>query len=77
MSASRTTDYFGSGTHAARPATPNIRAGETALYYETDTLLTFGWTGSAWLEVNPVPTGGTTSQVLTKNSNADFDVKWA
>jgi hypothetical protein len=24
-----------------------------------------------------VPTGGTTGQVLMKNSNADYDVSWA
>lgn len=46
------TDYTGHGTHAARPATPNIPAGATALYYETDTTNTFVWTGSAWTQIN-------------------------
>ena len=32
-----------------------------------------GWTSASGLFV---PTGGTTGQVLTKNSNADYDVSW-
>lgn len=42
------TDYVGRGTHAARPASPNIPAGATAAYYETDTATVFFWNGSAW-----------------------------
>jgi hypothetical protein len=52
------TDYLGSGTHAERPATPNIPATGTAFYYETDTTDTFGWTGSAWVQ-NLGTTGAT------------------
>jgi hypothetical protein len=40
--------YLGHGTHAARPATPNVAAGVVAIYYETDTLQTFIWDGAAW-----------------------------
>lgn len=40
--------YFQTGTHAGRPATPNVPANITAFYYETDTLSLFYWTGSAW-----------------------------
>ncbi len=47
-------DYVGRGTHAARPVTPNINSGGTALYYETDTTNSFIWSGSAWVQVNGV-----------------------
>ena len=47
------TDYFGRGTHAARPTTPNIPSGATAFYYETDTGNTMVWSGTAWVQVNP------------------------
>lgn len=46
------TDYVGRGTHAARPVTPNIPTGATALYYETDTGVAFTWSGSVWVAVN-------------------------
>ncbi len=35
------------------------------------------WITAAEVEGGVVPTGGTTDQVLAKNSNADFDLKWA
>jgi hypothetical protein len=44
------TDYVGRGTHAARPATPNVPAGSTAIYYETDTTNIFYWNGAAWVQ---------------------------
>lgn len=46
------TDYFAEGLHSARPATPNIPTGATAIYYETDSLNTFAWSGSAWIQIN-------------------------
>jgi hypothetical protein len=46
------TNYFGQGTHAARPTTPNVPSGATAFYYETDTSNTFVWSGVAWVQVN-------------------------
>lgn len=46
------TDYIAEGTHAARPTTPNVPAGASSLYYETDTSNTFAWSGSAWVQVN-------------------------
>lgn len=52
------TDYLGEGLHAARPATPNIPAGGTAIYYETDTTNTFAWSGSAWVQINGTGGGG-------------------
>lgn len=50
------TDYMGVGLHSARPATPNVPTGCTALYYETDSTNTFAWSGSAWVQING--TGG-------------------
>lgn len=46
------TDYMGRGTHAARPASPNVPATGIAIYYETDTANTFVWNGSAWVQIN-------------------------
>lgn len=46
------TDYLAEGTHAARPVTPNVPTGGTALYYETDTTNTFAWSGAAWVQIN-------------------------
>lgn len=44
--------YVGHGTHAARPASPNVASGVSPVYYETDTTNTFLWTGSAWTQIN-------------------------
>lgn len=46
------TDYIGSGTHSARPTSPNVPSGATAVYYETDTTNTFAWSGTAWVQIN-------------------------
>jgi hypothetical protein len=51
-------NYVGAGTHAARPATPSVPTGGSALYYETDTTNTFVWTGAAWVQVNGGGGGG-------------------
>jgi len=53
------TDYLGYGTHAARPAAPNIGTGVTAVYYETDTGNTFAWSGAAWVQLNAAGGAGT------------------
>jgi hypothetical protein len=34
-------------------------------------------TGSGTITINPLPIGGTTAQVLSKNSNANFDAGWS
>lgn len=38
------------------------------------------WSGSAWVDLVPLarllPAGGTTGQVLRKQSNTDYDVGW-
>jgi hypothetical protein len=47
------TDYIQHGTHASRPATPNVGTGVAAFYYETDTLSLFAWNGSAWVLTGP------------------------
>lgn len=33
--------------------------------------------GAGTINVSPVPTGGTTGQVLSKNSNTNYDIKWS
>lgn len=58
------TDYMAEGTHAARPATPNVPAGGSAIYYETDTTNTFAWSGAAWVQIN----GGAPSVVQSAAS---------
>jgi hypothetical protein len=35
------------------------------------------WNGSAWVNANPLPAGGTTGQQLTKTSGSDYAVGWA
>lgn len=62
------TDYLGVGTHAARPATPNVPTGVTALYYETDTTNTFAWTGAAWVQINGA--GGGTPPAIVQSGFA-------
>lgn len=52
------TDYMARGLDAAKPGAPNISAGETGLYWATDTLKLYGWTGAAWVQVN-TGVGGT------------------
>lgn len=46
------TDWLGRGVHSARPATPNISSGGTAIYTETDTGHTFVWNGTAWVDIS-------------------------
>jgi len=51
MSSTLISDYFGCGTHAARPASLSLASGCCGLYYETDTNAVFAWNGSAWISV--------------------------
>lgn len=54
--------YLGSGTLAARPATPNIATGMAAFYYGTDTLAMYAYvSGTGWSTV----TGSGGSGALT------------
>lgn len=62
------TDYMGVGTHAARPASPNVPTGVTAIYYETDTTNTFAWTGAAWVQINGA--GGGTPPAIVQSGFA-------
>ena len=39
-------NYFGSGTIAARPATPLIANGASAIYFATDTSHVYMWSGT-------------------------------
>lgn len=59
------TDYIGHGTHAARPATPNVPTACSPLYYETDTLKTFIWSGSAWVAISSTASTGLYNQVMS------------
>ncbi len=59
--------YLGRGTHAARPSSPTVPSGGTALYYETDTFNTFAWNGSAWVQVN---VGGTSPGIVQTAENS-------
>lgn len=64
------TDYFGAGTHAARPTSPNVPTGCTAIYYETDTTFTFVWSGSAWVQVAGGGGGGGGTPAIVQNGAA-------
>jgi hypothetical protein len=50
-SATTITSYIGTGLAAARPSSPTVPAGCSALYFETDTGLAFVWSGSAWVQL--------------------------
>ncbi len=67
-------DYVGRGSHAARPATPNIPTGATAVYYETDTTIVFVWDGSAWHALNAATPGSVTSVALSVPASSLFGV---
>ena len=41
-------DYLGQGLHSARPSSPNIPSGGTAVYAETDTGNTYIWLSGTW-----------------------------
>lgn len=56
------TDYLSYGTHAARPVSPNTGTGVAPVYYETDTLHFFAWSGSAWVQID----GGGGTAALTR-----------
>ncbi len=84
MSSTKITDFIAYGTHAARPATPNVGTGCSSVYFETDTNNAFVWTGSAWAQLNGIGTtlgsdtdvalsGLANGQVLTYNGGTS---KW-
>jgi hypothetical protein len=52
--------YLAEGTHASRPATPNLPAGGLAIYYETDTAHTFLYdlSTSSWIQITSGGGGG-------------------
>lgn len=52
MASGLITDYLGSGLLSARPASPSVPSGGTALYYATDTAAAYVWTGSAWVTMS-------------------------
>ncbi len=51
--------YLGEGTHAARPATPNLPTGGIGFYYETDTttLFLYNVAGAVWIAVGSIAGG--------------------
>jgi hypothetical protein len=60
------TDYVGVGLHSARPTTPNVPTGCTAIYYETDTTNVFAWSGTAWVQINGSGGGGLTAPSIVQ-----------
>jgi len=60
------TDWLGSGPHSSRPASPPVSASGLPIFFETDTMNTFVWTGSAWLQLNAAA-GGVTPATTTAN----------
>jgi hypothetical protein len=58
MSSQRFTDYLGIGLHADRPVAPDLAPGCLGIYYETDTLQTHIWDGSAWSQISGTGIGG-------------------
>lgn len=44
------TSFLGQGTHAARPATPNLTPAAISFYWSTDTNQLSAWVEGAWLE---------------------------
>lgn len=70
------TDYVGRGTHAARPATPPVGTGCSAVYYETDTLKGFMWDGSAWHQVTGVSTLAALSDVALGSLSVNDVLTW-
>lgn len=58
------TAYLGCGTHAARPTSPSVPAGCTALYAESDTGNTYAWSGAAWVQLNGGGGGGSAASIV-------------
>lgn len=64
------------GTHGSRPAATAVPAG--SLYECTTHSLIYRSDGTAWATwAAVVPPGGSSTQVLTKNSGTDYDIAWA
>jgi hypothetical protein len=49
MASTRITDYVGHGLASARPTTPPIAAGASAVYVATDTHAVSFWDGTTWV----------------------------
>lgn len=49
------TDFIGYGLAANMPVSPNVPAGCSALYYQTDTTTLKVWNGAAWVTVSAAP----------------------
>ena len=68
--------YLAEGTHAARPAAPNVPTGCIAIYYETDTTNTFLYdpAGATYHQINGGGGGGgltTTAESASFNAAAN------
>ena len=59
------TDFISYGLAANMPVTPNVPAGCSAFYYQTDTLTLKCWTGAAWVTVGGAASGPTIVQTAT------------
>lgn len=57
-------DYIQYGLHSARPASPNVPAGASAIYYETDTTDAFIWSGTAWKQIVGSGGGGSNPAIV-------------
>lgn len=58
VASTQISDYIASGLLAARPASPNVAAGVSALYYATDNSSAYMWDGAAWQKINPAAAVG-------------------
>jgi hypothetical protein len=68
MASTIISEYLGRGLASARPVTPNVPAGVSALYFSTDTGILSAWDGSGW--VNVTPTGGGGALTLVQHTTA-------
>ena len=72
MSSSMITDYIGSGLAAARPATPNIAAGSTAMWFSTDTNTLSVYGGGLWTDIAGGGGGGDSVDIFDIPAAATF-----
>lgn len=70
------TDFVGEGLAANMPVTPNVPAGCTAFYYQTDTTTLKAWTGSAWVTV-PTGAAATPPAIVQSAFNSGASIKGA
>lgn len=57
-------------------ASDPVSGTEGYLYYNTTLDVVRCYTGTAWISLPAVPTGGTTGQILAKSSATDYDSTW-